>query len=231
MPRTKAIPIILIDSREQTPYSFSEFGIATERATLHAGDYSIAIRKGDILTKYDHMIAIERKTLDNWIGDITGDENRTRLEASILRGTQLLTYYAVIIEGSELEILGHRYTGKIEPKSVLNTKIGWSLKYRVPIELAGNQFSAEYQVYTLLTMFLEYEKKKNRKQKDASIVQKSSPAPAFFTPIAPATSASPAPASEVSTPATPATPAFPVPAVAVMTDKPRIKSKYNIMSV
>lgn len=157
MPRKKSIPIILIDTREGLPYTFTDYNIQTMPATLHTGDYSVAQKIGDELIRYDHEISIERKTLDNFIGDISSKENRERFEDSVRRGSRL-RYYSVVIEGSELDIIQKQYESQINPKSVLNTKLGWSIRYRVPIEFAVNRANAEYWTYNLLMLFLKYKK-------------------------------------------------------------------------
>jgi len=174
MSRAKTVPIILIDTREQMPYLFSDFGIETLVTTIHTGDYSIALKKvskkGEEIIRYDHLISIERKSMENWVTDISDEEGRKRLEENLERGSQL-DYYAVFIEGSELDILRHDYIGKVVPNSVLNTKIHWSVKYGIPIELCDNRFCAEYRTYTALMAFLKYQKEKNKKQRNESIKQ------------------------------------------------------------
>jgi len=172
--RKKSEPIILVDTREGLPYSFADYNIKTINATLDTGDYSVGILKGDELTKFDHLISIERKTLDNFVGDISDKESRKRFEKSVIRGSKL-QFYVVYIEGSEFDILTHRYEGQIKPNSVLHTKLGWSLKHRVPIELAGNRISAEYWTYQTLMLFLKYQKEKEKKKEPEIMEQSNSP--------------------------------------------------------
>lgn len=156
MSRQKSEKIILIDNREQLPYSFVDYDITSLPATLQTGDYSIAVKKGDILTKFDNEISIERKTLDNFTGDLA--DNRDRFEASIRRGS-FLKHYSVFIEGSEMDVMAHKYTSRILPQAVLNTAIRWSVKHRVPIVFCDNRINAEYHTYQCLIGFLDYKKK------------------------------------------------------------------------
>ncbi len=157
MPRIKSIPCVLVDNREQQPYLFTDYGIETIPATLHTGDYSVAIKRGDELIRYDHEIAIERKSADNFVSDLSSSENRARFEESVIRGKKL-RFYAIFIEGSQIDIENMKYEGQIIPKSIINTKIGWQIKHRVPIEFCVNRFNAEYHTYTTLMMFLKYKK-------------------------------------------------------------------------
>lgn len=158
MPRVKSVPCILIDRREQIPYTFSDYNIQTIPATLDAGDYSVAIQKGDELIRYDNEISIERKSSENFVSDLSSSENRARFEESVIRGSKLLRFYAVFIEGSQIDIENMKYEGRIIPKSIINTKIGWQVKHRVSIEFCVNRFNAEYHTYTTLMMFLKYKK-------------------------------------------------------------------------
>lgn len=157
MPRKKSIPIILVDTREGLPYTFTDYNIQTMPATLHTGDYSVAQKVGDELVRYDHEISIERKTPENFVSDLSNTETRTRFEESVIRGSKL-KFYAIFIEGSQIDIENQKYEGRIIPKSIINTKIGWQVKYRVPIEFCVNRFNAEYHTYTTLMSFLRYKK-------------------------------------------------------------------------
>lgn len=172
--RKKSIPVILIDNREQLPYLFTDYNIPIVYTTLATGDYSVAIQKGDELIRYDHLIDIERKSLDNYVNDISNAENRERFERSVQRGSKL-QFYAVYIEGTEFEVLSHHYEGQVNPTSVLHTKLGWSIKYRVPIEFVGNRISAEYWTYHTLMLFLKYEKEKEKNKVPSIMQQVNSP--------------------------------------------------------
>lgn len=158
MPRIKSVPFILRDTREQLGYTFIDYNIGVIDTKLDTGDYSIAIKKGDELTRFDNEISIERKTPDNFVSDLSINENRERFEASVIRGSEL-KFYAVFIEGSQIDIENQKYEGRIIPKSIINTAIGWQVKHRIPISFCINRFNAEYHTYTALTMFLQYRKK------------------------------------------------------------------------
>lgn len=188
MSQVKLIPIILVDNREQLDYKFSEYNVRTIPTTLKTGDYSVAIQliskdeksiinyisryfgilytenikfdtiigdKVSTLIKFDNEIAIERKSLDNFVGDLT--DNRDRFENSVQRGSSL-KYFTVLIEGSEVDIENHKYEGQINPKSIINTAIGWQVKHKIPINFCTNRFNAEYWTYTTLMSFLRYKK-------------------------------------------------------------------------
>lgn len=157
MKKTKSTQVILIDNREQLNYNFQDYNIETLHTTLHTGDYSIAIQKGEELIRYDHEIAIERKSLDNFVSDLSNKDSRARFEESVIRGSAL-GFYAIFIEGSQIDIENQKYEGRIIPKSIINTAIGWQVKHKVPISFCVNRFNAEYWTYTTLMSFLRYKK-------------------------------------------------------------------------
>ena len=69
-------PTVIIDSREQAPLAFAN--LPSEVGTLDTGDYSI---RG-----LEHLVAVERKSLDDLLGIVGRDRQRFRRELQRLRG-------------------------------------------------------------------------------------------------------------------------------------------------
>lgn len=65
-------PTIIIDTREQRPWAFPEW-ISVRRGTLQQGDYAL---------EGDPNFAIERKSLDDFVGTLFSGWNRFRRELS-----------------------------------------------------------------------------------------------------------------------------------------------------
>jgi ERCC4-type nuclease len=63
---------VLVDTREQEPYSFDARLVVTERRTLPAGDYSVACLEG--------VVGVERKTLDDFVSTVIHSRRRFREE-------------------------------------------------------------------------------------------------------------------------------------------------------
>ena len=64
---------IVVDTREQAPYGFARFpAVEIVRAGLPTGDYS--------LTGHEVRAAIERKSLDDLLGCLTGGRDRFERE-------------------------------------------------------------------------------------------------------------------------------------------------------
>ncbi len=127
---------IVIDTREQLPYSFS---IESTRATLKTGDYSLA--------GLESVVSIERKSLDDFIGCITA--SRERFESELSRADSLEKFW-VVIEANLTSIENGLYRSKVNPESVLGTLAAWSNRHKVGFIFAGNRFSGQKMVERLL---------------------------------------------------------------------------------
>ena len=140
-------PVIIVDSREQDPLSFSR---PTERGGLVTGDYSI---KG--LERY---IAIERKSIDDLTGSLQG-QNRERFERELSRGRGL-EYFALVIEADLLEIAGGQYRSQMNPKSVIQSLLAFSVRYNLPVFFCPGREYAARVVESLLCKYIrEVEKR------------------------------------------------------------------------
>lgn len=104
------LPTILIDSREQTPLTFTNFH--TEVATLSTGDYTA---KG-----LEDIITVERKSIQDLVGSLTS--NRERFQREIQR---MLAYRSrtllIIGDGSDpqQDIRNGAYRSQAKPQSIL----------------------------------------------------------------------------------------------------------------
>lgn len=98
-------PVVLIDTREQNPFSFSRFRnwIGDERvATLATGDYSVE--------GMEHLLSLERKSLSDLISTLMHNRQRFWRECERL---QQFAHRAILVEASYSDIkspythLGH----------------------------------------------------------------------------------------------------------------------------
>jgi DNA excision repair protein ERCC-4 len=80
--------MIVVDTREQTPYLFDKADIITHVDTLPIGDYSIQ--------GFQDRVAVERKTLDDLVGCLVG-KNRDRFERELQKG-RYLDLFVVVVE-------------------------------------------------------------------------------------------------------------------------------------
>jgi len=137
---------ILIDTREQNPYSFQT---ESETATLPTGDYS--------LEGGEHLIAIERKTLNDLIGCLTS--GRGRFERELFRG-RALDYFALVIEASLSDLSNGEYRSKMLSKAAVQSLLAFSVRYDLPIFFAENRkYGARVTESLLLKYARELEKR------------------------------------------------------------------------
>jgi ERCC4-type nuclease len=121
---------ILIDTREQAPYSFRGFladanrdnaplVVPVKTATLQTGDYSIDTMKD--------QVAVERKSLSDLYGTI--GQGRERFERELVRLDDM-EFAAVVIEAGWSAIIGHPPThSELRPKTVYRSIIAWQQRY------------------------------------------------------------------------------------------------------
>ena len=95
----KAVPIIIVDTREQKPYRFDQFEVTVK--ALATGDYSLA--------GLENQVAIERKTKNDAYSSI--GRARARFERELERLARL-RYAAIVIEASLTDFLqAPRFSG------------------------------------------------------------------------------------------------------------------------
>lgn len=136
--------LILIDSREQLPFSFSKYGVSTAVEGLPVGDYS--------LPGFQDWAAVERKNLEDLISCLMG-ENRARFERELTKGRSY-DLFAVVVEAPLLAVSQGRYRSEMKAHAALQSIITFQVRYRVPFVWAGNRAGAEYVTYSLLAKYL-----------------------------------------------------------------------------
>jgi ERCC4-type nuclease len=135
---------ILIDTREQQPFSFTRYEVATEPATLPVGDYS--------LPGFEERVAVERKALEDLISCLMGS-NRDRFERELYRGRHY-DLFTVVVEATLADVLRGDYRSGMKAHAALQSIIAFQVRYRVPFVWAGNRNGAEYISYSLLSKYL-----------------------------------------------------------------------------
>jgi DNA excision repair protein ERCC-4 len=133
--------VCIIDSREQTPLDLSP--LTTITATLPTGDYSI---RG-----LEHVVSIERKSLDDLVGCVGRD--RERFDREVQR---LLAYPVriLVVESSWDAIESHepafpQWRGKVTREAVLGSLMGWQAA-GLSVHMAGDHQRAGKHVARML---------------------------------------------------------------------------------
>jgi len=130
---------IIIDTREQEPYSFDSRLAVTVRRALPAGDYS--------LDGFESVVAVERKTLDDFVATVILSRARFCEELRKLAGYRSA---CVVVEAGLLDLLQKRYRGGAHPNAVLGSALSLILDYRVPVFFCSNRQAACHFVQAYL---------------------------------------------------------------------------------
>ena len=132
-------PVIVIDSREQLPYTFGG-RVETVRLGLETGDYS--------LLGHESTIVVERKSLPDYVQSLTAGRARFLRECERL---QAMPIRAIVVEGSFDDIVNARYDSLATPQSIIGSTIKLITDYGLPVVLAGCRAYAERFVERFLT--------------------------------------------------------------------------------
>lgn len=121
--------LIVVDSREQCPFPFAHerYGAKTKQGALTVGDYSLA--------GLEDKVAVERKSLPDLVACL--GRERERFERELMRGAAL-DAFAVVCEGSWLELARGEYRSQLNPHAACQSVLAFTARYRVPFLFAGN---------------------------------------------------------------------------------------------
>ncbi|MBI4910954.1 MAG: hypothetical protein HY820_45510 [Acidobacteria bacterium] len=122
---------VVVDTREQEPYSFDAGLVTAERRALPAGDYSVAGLEG--------LVAVERKSLDDFISTVIHGRMRFRKE---LRKLAAYRASCVVVEAGVVDVMLHRYRGDAHPNAVLGSALSIILDFRIPVFFCSSRQAA-----------------------------------------------------------------------------------------
>lgn len=122
---------VIVDTREQTPWTFPPSVRVVGRRKLIAGDYS---PEG-----FECTVAIERKNIDDLVTSIIRDRDRFVRELKILSGFR---FAAVIVEANLDQFMDHGYRSKVPARVVLKDIATITASMRVPVMFAGARANA-----------------------------------------------------------------------------------------
>jgi len=132
--------VIVIDTREKLPYSFSEESVAgSVRKALPAGDYSVE--------GFETAIAVERKTLADYISSMIHARDRFTRE---LHALHAYPFAWIIVEASLDDLLHGNYASRAHPASLLGLTVMIMTTYRIPVLFAHDRPGARALTEALL---------------------------------------------------------------------------------
>ena len=124
----QGLATIIIDTREQEPYSFDSRLAAAVRRALPAGDYSVE--------GLEERVAVERKTPDDFVSTVIHSRSRFREELRKLSGYRAA---CVVVEAGLLDLLKQTYRGEAHTNAVLGNALSIILDFGVPVFFCGNR--------------------------------------------------------------------------------------------
>jgi len=128
------LPVLLVDTREQTPLDFSPYkerfgGIV--RMKLDAGDYS--------LLGQEHAIAFERKSLGDLVSTLTQNQPRFFAELDRLKHYR---YAAILIEASYAAVSSPYQYSRVKPETIIGLLQAIQVRYGIDVIYAGTRRNA-----------------------------------------------------------------------------------------
>jgi len=142
-------PSIIIDSREQNPLDF--LNLTATVGTLDTGDYSIV--------GLTHLVAVERKSIDDLLACIGRERERFKRELQRLRAYR---FRLLVIEADAATLEAGQWRSNLQPAHVVGSLAAWCAQYGLPIWLAGDhagagRFVERYLYQCARTLANEYE--------------------------------------------------------------------------
>src|SRR5574344_2648176 len=121
---------VIVDSREQAPFSFAheKYGVTVAVGALTVGDYSLA--------GLEDKVAVERKSLPDLVMCL--GRERERFERELQRGAAL-DAFCVVCEGSWLDLSRGDYRSQLNPHAACQSVAAFMARYRVPFMFAGSR--------------------------------------------------------------------------------------------
>lgn len=137
--KAKRVLRVAVDTREQLPWSWpvdedAKDVFETERRKLDSGDYTLIGDDGELL---DHLMVIERKSLEDFVGCV--GRERERFERELERLCTGTLWPFVFVEGSYGDIANRCYPGRLYPQQIVGSIYGWSMDYGVHIHCVSSR--------------------------------------------------------------------------------------------
>lgn len=140
---------IIIDSREQKPYTFDDYNVETKEATMKTGDY--AVQQPGYYNQngtYAAPFAVERKGKSDFLNSITHE--RDRFEREIQRADGWKAPMPVVVEAPWITFTQGNYYRNINPNSIIGTVEKWPDHYNVDFFFRPDRKDAEKFTYEFL---------------------------------------------------------------------------------
>ena len=140
--RSKSRPVVVIDTREQRPFSFDPECVSVQSGTLGAGDYA--------LLGFEDRIAVERKSMEDFVSTVVGERARFKRELAKLQTYELA---CVVVEGDLRDVIRGSYRSRAHPNAVFASALAIYTDYGIPVFFCSDREIAARFVMGLLLRF------------------------------------------------------------------------------
>lgn len=130
---------IVVDSREQVKFLFSEYQVEVVEGALTAGDYSLA--------GLESLVAVERKSLPDLVACLGRERPRFERELERLRGFEAA---AVVVESPMASLALGEYRSALNPKAAYESVVAFMCRYRLTFYFAQDRRGAERFTFSFL---------------------------------------------------------------------------------
>lgn len=134
---------LVVDSREQTPFTFAGYDAEVSEGALTVGDYS--------LFGLTDRVAVERKSLADLV--LCLGRERERFERELQRAAAL-SAFMVVVEAPWGDLAAGNYRSQLNPNSARQSVLAFTCRYRVPFMFAGTRAEAERMTFDYLWHYL-----------------------------------------------------------------------------
>lgn len=139
------IEAVLVDTREKFPFEFEGLGLEVVRQKLEVGDYAVS----------GHKAAVERKSVEDFVGTMAVDKNRRRFVREMLRAEEEGIALTVVVEAS----WGGAHTACLarsgmNPHRMLDSAMAISARFRVPFMFAHSRSEAQAMTLSVLRGYM-----------------------------------------------------------------------------
>ncbi|MCP4678074.1 MAG: hypothetical protein GY854_21685 [Deltaproteobacteria bacterium] len=119
---------IIVDTREQQPYSFDPDKVQSIRRALPAGDYSIE--------GFEDSVAVERKSLEDYVSTVIRGRRRFYKELARLADYDSA---CVVVEAELRQILLGNYQCGAHPYAIFGATISIIMDFGVPVYFCSDR--------------------------------------------------------------------------------------------
>lgn len=134
---------LVVDSREQTPFTFAGYDCEVQAGALTVGDYS--------LFGLTDRVAVERKSLPDLV--LCLGRERERFERELQRAAALQAFM-VVVEAPWGDLAAGNYRSQLNPNSARQSVLAFTCRYRIPFMFAGTRAEAERMTFDYLRHYL-----------------------------------------------------------------------------